>query len=51
MNIARGKFFSGSTVSPAAKVTYCQPSYAHSTPIIAVPTPERSAVVPISGHA
>src|SRR5580765_5683949 len=26
----------GSTVSPAENVTYCQPSYAHSTPIIAV---------------
>ena len=39
MLIARGNVRCGSFASPAENVTYCQPSYAHSTPIIATPKP------------
>ena len=38
--MARGNVRCGSFASPAENVTYCQPSYAHSTPIIAAPTPD-----------
>ena len=48
--IARGKVRCGSRVSPAEKVTYCQPSYAHNTPIIAVPNPVRSDGVTDDGQ-
>ena len=44
--IARGKMRCGSRVSPAEKVTYCHPSYAQSTAIMAAPTPERSENAP-----
>src|ERR1700722_24620 len=40
MRNARGKVRCGLTVSPALNVTYCQPSYAHSTLIIARPMPD-----------
>ena len=32
-------------------MAYCHPSYAHSTPIIASPTPESSPGVTASGHS
>src|SRR5687768_2288744 len=38
---ARGKVRCGLTTSPAENVAYCQPSYAHSTAIIAIPAPAR----------
>src|SRR6185295_3900129 len=40
----------GSIVSPAEKVTYCQPSYAHSTPIIPVTRPLNATIEMCSGH-
>src|SRR2546425_10483590 len=42
INRARGKLRCALMVSPALKVTYCHPSYAHKTPIIAKPTPDAS---------
>src|SRR5881227_2921281 len=42
MPMPNGKTRCGSFVSPAEKVTYCHPSYAHKTPIIARPTPAKS---------
>ena len=38
--IARGMDRCGSFASPATKVTYCHPSYAHNTEMIERPTPE-----------
>src|SRR6478736_435873 len=38
--IARGNVRCGSIASPAEKVTYCQPSYAQSTPIMPRPMPD-----------
>ena len=35
---ARGKFFCGSRISPAVKLTSCHPSYAQSTATSATPT-------------
>src|SRR5262245_25436550 len=46
----RAKVRCGSIVSPAEKVTYCQPSYAHSTPIIPVTRPLNSAIDVDAGH-
>src|SRR5919197_3913178 len=40
----------GSAVSPAENVTYCQPSYAQSTPIIPVIAPLTSAIEKCCGH-
>ena len=48
--IARGNVRCASRASPAEKVTYCHPSYAHSTPIIASPTPESRPGVNDSGQ-
>src|SRR5438046_565428 len=39
---ASGNSRRGFTDSPALKVAYCQPSYAHKTLIIAKPKPEKS---------
>src|SRR5258708_21920407 len=39
MTTVRGKLRFASTASPAENVTYCQPSYAQSTAIIASPSP------------
>ena len=46
----RANVFCGSTVSPAENVTYCQPSYAQSTPIIPVTAPLNVAKEKWSGH-
>src|SRR5437660_12597974 len=46
INRARGKLRCALMVSPALKVTYCHPSYAHRTPIIAKPTPDASDFAP-----
>src|SRR2546425_565744 len=46
INRARGKLRCALMVSPALKVTYCHPSYAHRTPIIAKPTPDASDLAP-----
>src|SRR2546430_11532584 len=46
INRARGKLRCALIVSPALKVTYCHPSYAHRTPIIAKPTPDASDLAP-----
>src|SRR5262245_4727923 len=48
--MARGKVRCGLDVSPAENVAYCQPSYAHSTPIIPNPIPDKSASEKCSGH-
>src|SRR5476649_2555931 len=40
--IARGNVRCGSMASPAENVTYCQPSYAQSTPIMPRPMPDSS---------
>src|SRR5437879_1148353 len=49
--IARGKTRCGSRVSPAENVTYCQPSYAPSTPIIAAAAPVKTELVARGGQA
>src|SRR5437764_12277009 len=49
INRARGKLRCALIVSPALKVTYCHPSYAHRTPIIAKPTPDASDFAPTFG--
>src|SRR5438132_13550444 len=49
INRARGKLRCALMVSPALKVTYCHPSYAHRTPIIAKPTPDASDFAPTFG--
>ena len=46
MSKERGKFRCALMASPALKVTYCHPSYAHKTPIIAKPTPEKIDFAP-----
>src|SRR5215510_2159137 len=48
--IARGNVRCGFIASPAENVTYCQPSYAHRTPIMPRPIPESSDVVTDSGQ-
>src|SRR5580765_3275576 len=50
ITIARGNVRCGLIASPAEKVTYCQPSYAHSTPIMPRPIPESSEVVNDGGQ-
>src|SRR5258706_7719845 len=50
MTIARGNVRCGSIASPAENVTYCQPSYAHNTPIIPSPMPDQSAGVKDAGQ-
>src|SRR5437868_7915832 len=49
--MARGNTRCGSFVSPAENVTYCHPSYAHSTPIIAVPAPVNTLGPTLAGHS
>src|SRR5437588_3471544 len=49
INRARGKLRCALIVSPPLKVTYCHPSYAHRTPIIAKPTPDASDFAPTFG--
>src|SRR5438132_467647 len=46
----RPKMRWGSTVSPAENVTYCHPSYAHSTPIMPVTAPLSVDIDTRSGH-
>src|SRR6266516_1060791 len=48
--MARGNVRCGSIASPAEKVTYCQPSYAHRTLIMPRPMPDRSDGVIDSGQ-
>src|SRR4051812_36978231 len=48
--IARGNVRCGSIASPAEKVTYCQPSYAQSTPIMPRPMPENCDMVIVAGQ-
>src|SRR4051795_3046412 len=48
--IARGNVRCGFTASPAENVTYCQPSYAHSTPIMPRPMPDASDGVNAAGQ-
>src|SRR5262245_24528920 len=50
MTIARGNVRCGLTASPAENVTYCQPSYAHSTPIMPSPMLDASEGVNASGQ-
>ena len=50
MTMPRPKMRRGSTVSPAENVTYCQPSYAHRTPIMPVIAPLSVASDTRSGH-
>ena len=50
MTMPRAKVRCGSSVSPAEKVTYCQPSYAHSAPIIPVTVPLIVASDTCAGH-
>src|SRR5688572_32948693 len=46
--MAMGRDRRGFDASPAEKVTYCQPSYAQSTEIIAVPAADTIAMDPVS---
>src|SRR3954463_1064581 len=48
--IARGNVRCASIASPAEKVTYCQPSYAQSTPIMPSPIPDSSVGVTVAGQ-
>src|SRR5919202_4731134 len=48
--IARGNVRCGSRVSPAENVTYCHPSYAQSTAIVATPIPDASDGVSDAGQ-
>src|SRR5437764_14233948 len=48
--IARGNVRCGLIASPAENVTYCQPSYAHNTPIMPRPIPESSDGVTDAGQ-
>src|SRR3954470_19123044 len=48
--IARGNVRCGFTASPAENVTYCHPSYAHSTPIMPRPMPDSSDEVTAGGQ-
>ena len=49
MAMARGSVRCGSTASASANVTYCHPSYAHSTEIMARPTPAMDTASVVTG--